>query len=149
FLGTGKGLSEKPWAVLPTLHATEARVVDLNKDGYPDVIFANQGKGSQQESYIYWGSPQGYSVDRRMALPTLHATAAAFADFNGDGWVDLVFANEHDGKTYDVPSYLYWNGPQGFAAARRTDIQGFGPVNAQASDLNGDGHPDLVLINRT
>ena len=48
-----------------------------------------------------------------------------------------------------MPSYLYSNGPQGFDPARRTDLQGFGPVNAQAADLNGDGHPDLVLINRS
>ena len=81
-------------------------------------------------------------------LPTLHATEAAFRDFNGDGWVDLAFANEQDGRTYDVNSYIYWNGPEGFDPAHRQELQGFGAVSLQAADLNLDGHADLVLVNR-
>ena len=94
------------------------------------------------------GAATGPSTQGRLELPTLHAAAAAFRDFNGDGWVDLAFANEQDGRTYDVNSYIYWNGPEGFDSAHRLELQGFGAVSLQADDLNLDGHADLVLVNR-
>lgn len=149
FRGTGKGFEQKPWLELPTMGAVQCRVADLNKDNYPDLVFANEGKEAKQFSCIYWGNAQGYAVDRRSDLPTLHATDAAIADFDGDGWLDIAFSNEHDDKTYDVDSYIYWNSAQGFHAAVRTQLRGFGAVGTQAADLNQDGHQDLVLVNRT
>lgn len=145
FRGAGSGLEAKPWVELPTLGAVECRAGDLNRDGHPDLIFANSGAN---QSYLYWGSPEGYSIRRRMKLPTLHATDAALADFNGDGWTDIAFSNEHDDKTYDVGSYIYWNSPQGFDSAHRSEVQGFGSVSVGAGDLNQDSRPDLVLISR-
>ncbi|PYV16658.1 MAG: hypothetical protein DMG07_07420 [Acidobacteria bacterium] len=134
--------------MLPTLGAAECRWADLNRDGALDLVFPNPGAGGRQLSYIYWGSSSGYSETRRTELPTLAATDAALADFNGDGFIDILFANEHDARTYDVGCYLYWNGPDGFHAAVRSELQGFGTVGAQAADLDRDGRPDLVLVSR-
>lgn len=147
--GNGKGFEPSAWLELPTVGAVECRVADLNKDSHPDLVFANAGKEAKGSSYVYWGSAQGYATDRRSDLPTLHATDATIADFNRDGWPDLVFSHEDDGKTYDVDSYLYWNSPQGFQPAARTQLQGFGAVSARAADLNQDGHQDLLLVNRS
>ena len=144
YRGTGKKIATQAWFELPTKGAVESQVEDLNKDGRPEIILANsRGK----TSYIYWGTQTGYSKFNRKELPTLAATDVSLADYNRDGWVDLVFANNHDDQTYDVNSYLYWNGPHGFDAAHRKDLQGFGAVSADGRDLNQDGHEDLLLVN--
>lgn len=144
--GTGEGLER--WLELTTLAATDCDVSDLNQDGHRDLVFANHGTDKAQISYIYWGTAGGFAEERRTELPTLHATDVCLADFNSDGWTDLAFANEHDGHTYDVRSFLYWNGPAGFDSSCRTELQGFGAVSASASDFDSDGHPDLALVNR-
>ena len=129
FKGGPQGLPAEPWAELPTAGAVRCTVAELNRDGFPDLILANRGG---KPSTIYWGGSQGFEAGRRTDLPTLDATDAVAADFNRDGWIDVAFANEGDARTHDVPSYIYWNGPQGFDPAHRLQLQGFGPVSLQA-----------------
>lgn len=73
----------------------------------------------------------------------MHPSAVAIADWNSDGSPDIALANKHDDRTYDVNSYIYWNGPQGFHAANQRHLQGFGPVGVQGADLNRDGMMNL------
>ena len=149
FRGDGRGFESTPWKTLPTLGAAECRWADFNKDGFLDLVFPNPGRAARQVSFIYFGAADdGFSEARRVELPTLAATDAAAADFNGDGWIDVAFANEKDNRTYDINSFIYWNGPEGFHPAARSEVQGFGSVGAQAADLNHDGRADLVLVSR-
>ena len=149
FRGDGRGFESTPWKTLSTLGAAECRWADFNKDGFLDLVFPNPRRAAQQVSFVYFGAADdGFSEARRVELPTLAATDAAAADFNGDGWTDLAFANEKDNRTYDINSYIYWNGPEGFHPAARSDVQGFGTVGAQAADLDHDGRADLVLVSR-
>jgi len=142
FYGNGQGFEPEPRVVLPTVRAQQCAVGDLNMDGMPELVVAN----GHTESFIYWGSQQGFSASRRRELPTLKATDVVLADFNHDGRIDVVFSNTSDGKTRDVNSYIYWNGPDGFSAADRNEVLGFSPDSANAGDLNHDGHQDLVLV---
>ena len=146
--GTVAGPHYESRSTLPTLGAESCHSADLNRDHWPDLIFANHAAGGENGIFIYWGSEKGFVPTRRTTLPALHPTDVAIADWNKDGWPDIAVANERDDQTYDVNSYLYWNGPRGFQAAHRRHLQGFGPVSVQAADLDRDGHQELVLINR-
>ena len=143
--GTGQGISREIWIEVPSQGAKDSRVGDLNRDGHPDLILPNETGGA---SYIYWGGEDGFSPGRFQELPTLAATDAVLADYNGDGWIDLAFSNNHDEATRDVSSYLYWNGPDGFHAAYRRELQSFGAVSLAAGDMDLDGHQDLAVINQ-
>ena len=68
------------------------------------------------------GRQDGFRPHLRTALPTLAAGASTAADLNGDGYPDLVFANEKSDESYDVSSTVYWNGPGGFDPSRRLDL---------------------------
>ena len=59
-------------ASLPTVGTQGTpEVADLNADGYLDIVFAN---AVSSESYIYWGSADGYSVADRTSIPVSAAS---------------------------------------------------------------------------
>ncbi|MBM3776292.1 MAG: VCBS repeat-containing protein, partial [Acidobacteria bacterium] len=76
-------------------------------------------------------------VSRAGVLETIHRW-----DFNDDGYFDLIFNNTHD-LAYTPPAYVYT-----FAGRQpeRREFAGAGSVHALASDLNGDTHPELVIV---
>src|SRR5206468_5105903 len=66
----------------------------------------------------------------------------AMGDFNGDGAIDLVTANE----TANTISLLLGNGDGTFLPATNLTV-GTGPTTLAVGDLNGDGFADLVAAN--
>ncbi|MGE0759453.1 MAG: FG-GAP repeat domain-containing protein, partial [Pirellulaceae bacterium] len=144
-LGNGRGLDTEPWATLPAVQARRCAVADVNADGLSEIVVAD-GTSDEPYSSIYWGTADGYAASRRTQLPTLSASDVVVADFNRDGRLDVGFSNTTDGDSLDTNSYIYWQGPDGFSAADRCELLGFSPDSANASDLNNDGHQDLVLI---
>ncbi|HTG48602.1 MAG TPA: VCBS repeat-containing protein [Actinomycetota bacterium] len=67
----------------------------------------------------------------------------AFADFDGDGTVDLVTANQ-GGRTV---SLLRGRGDGTFRRARQIRAGIPRPLAIATADMNGDGHADLVIVN--
>ena len=84
----------------------------------------------------------------------LAADSVAVADLNGDGHPDLVVANCQtlfnqsicdDSFTSGSVSVLLGNGDGTFQAAVSYSLGGNGATSVAVADLNGDGHPDLVV----
>jgi hypothetical protein len=64
------------------------------------------------------------------------ALEAAIYDLNNDGYLDLVFANENNGSTSYIDSYIYWGSATGFSTTSRTGL----PTNkASAVRIVGSG----------
>jgi hypothetical protein len=148
--GSAAGIADLKMVRPPARVARDPPVADFNGDGFLDIAVANNADGDKGAvaSYVYWGSARGFAAERRAELPTLGATGVASADLNGDGRPDLVFSNSHDDHTTDVPSYVYWGSPTGFAPYLRSDLTSFGAASVNAGDLNGDGKPEVILVNQ-
>ncbi len=131
---------------LITQGSTGVTVADLNKDGYPDIIFCNytDGKSYNVNSYIYWGSRN--NSFEKTEIPTVGATQCTVADLNNDTYPDIVFSNHYNGKSYNINSYIYWgNGTKDFS--RKSELPTCGAMHTSCADLNSDGYPDIIASN--
>lgn len=156
YWGSKQGFSNQHRTPLPTFKAEGVEIGDLNGDGRPDIVFANDAAGrggyipiTKWEdggvSYVYWNGPEGFRANHRTALPTVHASACAIADLNGDGHKDVVFSNYNNDRTFNIKSFIYWGGADGVVAGRRAEVDTVGAASVMVADLDGDGKQDLVF----
>jgi hypothetical protein len=147
--------------------ATSVAIADVNGDGKPDLLVANsdciyphvtpcgqstigvllgKGDGTFQPVVLYGSGDGGDSV--------------AAADVNGDGKPDLVVANvcvlnaagDCSGSSGSAASVLLGNGDGTFQPAQTygsggDSLSGFASTALAVGDLNGDGKPDLAVMN--
>jgi len=66
---------------------------------------------------------------------------AADADFNGDGWLDLVVGDERAASMVVYASDTHGHRTTGFGVTDKTRV----PYAIDAGDLNRDGHRDIVI----
>jgi len=159
YWGSAQGFSPERVSQLPTFHARDVKIADLNHDSFPDIVFANQG-GELENSgvLIYWGSAQGgYVAERKQLLPGIGTAAVGMADLDKDGHLDILLANElrprpeaefAEGDDYPIPSYIYWGAREGYEAARRSEFPTAGARDVKVADLNQDGFEDVVYANK-
>ena len=72
---------------------------------------------------------------------------AVFADFNNDGWVDLVVVDRMEHDALQTRSFLMMNRGDGTFEAKPTTFSGLDAtgLSAEAVDLDNDGLLDLII----
>lgn len=134
--------------------AKDIVTADFNKDGYTDVFITNHQHSITGDpnlanrlihSFLYFGSANGFSKENRQAIPTIGAWGANAADLNNDGWVDLLVCNFQEHYSFEVPSFIYWNSPDGFKETNRTPLYEHGAQGNAIADFNNDGHLDILI----
>ncbi len=158
YANSGGEIDSRSRLEIPGYGTRDGFITDIDKDGFNDLVTANYSDSHyyQMAIWIYFGSEEGFSPQRRTALPGYRGTSVAGGDFNGDGWMDLAVACNWQPKTKEgTPSpprsMIYWNSPQGFHKDRHTALFfGQGIARGMASgDLDGDQASDLVTTGTT
>lgn len=98
-------------------------------------------------AFAFTTSTGGLPIDIGSALSTQQVTAVAAGDFNGDGKTDLAFAI---GSTNTILVFT-GNGDGTFSKTPTTISLGAGmnPVALAVADFDGDGKPDIAVLNQS
>ncbi len=147
FLGTASGWKSTPDVEFETTGASGVVAVDVNKDGWDDLVFACYFDGSTtaMDSLVFHGSASGYDGSSPdVLLATRGARAVAAGDIDGNGYADLVFANSLSGGFVDIFSYVYWGSSTGYGTSP-TNLPTHGAEGVLVTDVNGDSNLDVVF----
>jgi hypothetical protein len=148
-LGSEDGLEVSS---LPSVGGAAAEIFDWNGDGYLDLALASGGSDGERQvdSAFYPGSFNGNPVSARVPLGTLGASAVTAADLDGDGLLDLLFANAGpDGLSSgsSADSVVFWANPEGFTETRVSIVETRAAAAAAAGDVDGDGSVEAFFGN--
>ncbi len=154
FFGKGKRQFEKSQQGIPSEGAYHVVVAPPEGKQPQRVIISNSRGGNLREEVpllLYWGGAEGFDPNRRTEIPFRSGYEATAADFNADGFVDLVAIDElHGGQTVESDEFaganIYWGSEKGFDfIGERTVLTEENLGTSNVADLNGDGYLDLVL----
>ncbi|MBN2288123.1 MAG: VCBS repeat-containing protein [Candidatus Glassbacteria bacterium] len=136
---------------------THVAVADVDADDDLDLIFSNEG----QQSRLYLNTGKGSFDDvttrsfiaggvSRMPAETWSSTCVLADDFDGDGDIDLFFAND---ALSGQQNRLLLNDSLGVFRdfSQRANLESAGldkSIWAVAGDVDGDKDVDIVVINR-
>ena len=145
---------------IPEMHSTAGprfcslAVGDISGDGHPDLYFGDYDSGSSQifdfNNRLLINDGNAFFTDestQRMTsemLESAFGAASQIIDMNGDGVLDIVKQTslnppQHVAITYNDPNNEgYFNGYD--------IIDQQAPYFVTCGDLNGDGRPDMVVV---
>lgn len=164
------GVTTKRWA-------TGATTVDINGDGYLDIYVSVSGpqwsKGADRANLLFINNRNGTFTEAAAQYgiaDTSFTTHAVFLDYNKDGCLDLFLLNNSPqdfsrgvtshptgmrGNTPGSYNELYRNACAGGKPGQFTNVSGEAGIlrdagyglGVVATDLNGDGWPDIYVSN--
>jgi hypothetical protein len=132
--------------------STSVAIADVNGDGKPDlVVTSEEGQVFGGLVDVLLGNGDGtFQPAVTYASGGGDAWSVAVVDVNGDGKPDLVVANmcsKSNCSARGVVSVLLGNGNGTFQPAVTYESGGLAAFSVAVADLNGDGTPDIAVVN--
>jgi Big-like domain-containing protein/VCBS repeat protein/HYDIN/CFA65/VesB family protein/centrosomal CEP192-like protein len=149
--GTGGKVDQGPWQ-------SSLAVADVNGDGKPDVLVANECADSNCDTGsvgVLLGNGDGtFQSATTYNTGAYDAFSVTVADINGDGKPDALVANNcstadtcESGGPDGTVSVLLGNGDGTFGSATTYSSGGLYAESIAVADVNGDSRPDIIVGN--
>jgi microcystin-dependent protein len=151
-LGNGNGTFQpaRSFSLPAASYPNSVAVADVNGDGKPDIITANNGSNNVS---VLLGNGDGSFQAARTFAEGSHPMSVAVADVNGDGKPDLIVSNFRafnptTGKYGNSSVSILLGKGDGTFGAPQTFDDGSAVNEMAVADVNGDGKPDLIVSNK-
>lgn len=140
------GFAVKPNTPFANVQEASLDVSDIDNDGDLDLILlgTSEEPGPLTEVYINDGAGN-YTVADAYDFQTLSSGDVNFADFDNDGYEDVLIAGTTDGGLTPFTKLYKNDGQGGFSEVSNTSIVELKFVSSIFTDLNNDGFVDLVM----
>jgi hypothetical protein len=122
---------------------TSVAVGDFDGDGVPDMVVADSSAGTVT---VMLGNGDGSFTTKSTPQVGEAPWYVAVGDFNGDGILDLAVVNAA-GVSPGSVSILLGKGDGTFTPVAASPTVGIEALAAVVGDFNGDGIPDLAVMN--
>jgi hypothetical protein len=141
--GSGQFDTEVPYAS-GGLAPIQVASADINGDGHPDLIVANS---ADNDISVLLNNTTGAFTSAFTSTATfVDPISMAVSDYNGDGKLDVATVGYSPTGPGTV-SVLLGNGDGTLQQAANYNVTGTDPEFIAHGDFNGDGHPDLAVVN--
>ena len=131
------------------LHVAKDRMrqpllMDLNKDGWLDIA----GQTVDGKIKFWWGSPEGINDFNTTEVDLGrddHLMYLKGADFNKDGWLDLLLPKRGPADGREVTSLIFYGSEEGFSKEHSSEIPCYVTYQNTIADFDRDGWLDIFL----
>ena len=143
---TTPGAATATFSAQPTLFAAAVAIAaaDLDGDGRPELVATTSGSAVRVFPNPPTGFDSGTLISFTVGAPQ---NQLLLVDINGDGAIDIVASQ----TPQQLLAVLVSTATPGTIDFQPVQFLGAGasPVSLAQADLNGDGHPDVLVANTT
>ncbi len=127
------------------LAAGQVQWADLDNDGDMDLLESGMDQNVDGHVIIYRNDGNDQFTRLDILENNLINTSSAIADYDNDGWPDIIVMGKVPGCGGTAATVLYHNEWFMNFFQAGTDIAGFKNGSVQFGDYNNDGYSDLIL----
>jgi hypothetical protein len=137
--------TEKTGTPFEGVRAASVAFSDVNGDGYDDVLITGENNATLPIAKLYTNNGAGiFSEITPAVFDAVSRSAIAFSDVNGDGYDDVLITGRD--TSFESNTQLYTNDGTGhFTKMTNTPFDSVYSGAVAFSDVNGDGHHDLLI----
>ena len=118
-------------------------VADWNRDGYLDLA----GGSAKQGLHLVYGSADGFRQEHHRLIEKRRVPYLETADFNSDGWLDLVAPVNDYPRNKEGEIRIYYGSPDGFRLREGRPLPHMSALDPSVADFDRDGFLDLFVPN--
>lgn len=117
------------------------KMVDLNNDHLLDMVILSFDQNSNPICKVYLNEAGNLTLSQ--TLTPLSSGTIEFADFNGDGYQDVIVSAQD--ANYDGYLAVLMNNGAGHLTAQQLNIPSISDSSVSVGDLNNDGYYDFIV----